>query len=129
MAMTRRKSVGNTGEAIAADFLKRKGFTILGRNYREKWGEVDIIAEKAESVRFIEVKTVSRENIRDVSREMNYYRPEEMVHAAKLKRLARTAESYMAGKHDPRDYQIDVVGVLLDVRNRRAHCRLFEQVL
>jgi len=35
----------------------------------------------------------------------------------------------MNDMHDPRDYQIDVVGVFLDMTNRKARCRLFEQVL
>ena len=124
-----RKEVGRIGEALAAKFLENKGFTVLARNYREKWGEIDIVAEKGGCVRFVEVKTVSRENIDDGSREMNDYRPEEMVHPAKLQRVARTAETYMAELHDERDYQIDVVGVLLDSTHKRAHCRLFEQVL
>lgn len=125
----RRKEVGRIGESVAADFLTRKGFTIIDRNYRKPWGEIDIIAEKAGIVRFVEVKTVSRENVHDVTREKNTYRPEEMVHAAKLSKIARTAELYMNTKRDMREYQIDVVGVLLSMTSRRARCRLFEQVL
>jgi putative endonuclease len=121
--------VGRIGEYIAVTFLERKGFTIKARNYRENWGEIDIIAEKAGSVRFVEVKTVSRENPLDVSRENNNYRPEEMVHPAKLRKIARTAEMYMNSRGDDRDYQIDVVGVFLDMKTRKAKCRLFEQVL
>lgn len=128
MAKTERRLLGDLGESLAARFLERKGFRILERNYQRKWGEIDIIAEKAGIVRFVEVKTLSHDN-QHVTREMNDYRPEEMVHQGKLKKIARTAEMYMNGKGDPRDYQVDVVGVLLNQRTRRAHCRLFEQVL
>jgi putative endonuclease len=125
----RRKAVGRIGESIAAQFLERKGFTIIDRNYRKPWGEIDIIAQKGSTVRFVEVKTLSRESMPDVSREMSDYRPEEQVHPVKLRKIARTAEMYMNGKRDGREYQIDVVGVFLNMRTRQARCRLFEQVL
>ncbi|HVM73697.1 MAG TPA: YraN family protein [Candidatus Paceibacterota bacterium] len=125
----KRKEVGRIGESVAAEFLQRKGFRIIERNYRKPWGEIDIIAEKNGVVRFVEVKTLSHENITDISREMPDYRPEEQVHPAKLHRIARTAELYMNGTRDSREYQVDVVGVFLNTVTRKARCRLFEQVL
>ncbi len=124
-----RKEVGRIGEDIAAQFLERKGFKVIARNYRKPWGEIDIIAEKAGTVRFVEVKAVSRESLPDVSREMANYRPEEQVHPSKLKKVCRTAELYMEHIDDDREFQIDVVGVFLDMKTRKARCRLFEQVL
>ena len=53
-----RKAVGEIGEEIACQFLERKGFKILERNYRKPWGEIDIIAEKDGVIRFVEVKAV-----------------------------------------------------------------------
>jgi putative endonuclease len=123
-----RKGVGQMGEDIACQFLERKGFTVLERNYRKPWGEIDIIAEKSGVVRFVEVKAVSRENLPDISREMDY-RPEEMVTASKLKKVARTAALYMENKRYKREYQIDVVGVIMDVVTKKARCRLIEQAL
>ena len=123
-----RKRVGALGEKIACQFLEQKGFTILGRNYRKPWGEIDIIAEKDGNVRFVEVKSVSREASSNFSREMDY-RPEELVDSRKLKKLARTAALYMEAKKDNREYQIDVVGVILSKSTKTARCRLFEQVL
>lgn len=122
-----RKKVGRIGEDIAAQFLARKGFKILERNYRRPWGEIDIIAEKEGVVRFVEVKAVSCERLPDISREMSSYRPEEQVHPAKLRKIVRTAELYMGGKEQ--EFQIDVVGVFLDIKTKKARCRLFEQVL
>jgi len=123
-----RKEVGRTGEDIAAQFIERKGFKILARNYRKPWGEIDIIAEKGGVVRFVEVKAVSRERLPDVSREMDY-RPEEMVDSRKLRKLARTAALYMEAHKDKREFQIDVVGVIMVAATRTARCRLFEQAL
>ena len=123
-----RKKVGRIGEDIACQFLERKGFRVLERNYRKPWGEIDIVAEKGNIVRFIEVKAVSREALPDVSREMDY-RPEEMVTTSKLKKLARTAALYMDARKDKREYQIDVVGVIMDEDAKTARCRLLEQAL
>ncbi len=125
----RRKEVGRIGEEIAARYLQGRGFKIIQRNYRKPWGEIDIIAESKGVVRFVEVKSVSRETLGDISRENSDYRPEEMAHPAKLHKVARTAEMYMNSTNDSREYQIDVVGVLLDTRTRKARCRLFEQVM
>ena len=123
-----KKRLGALGETIASRYLEKKGFKILDRNYRKPWGEIDIVAEKGKIVRFVEVKSVSRESLPDISREMEY-RPEELVDARKLRKLARTAQLYMEVKKDEREYQIDVVGVVLSESTRVARCRLFEQVL
>ncbi len=124
-----KKEVGRIGEDVACLFLEKKGFKIVHKNYRKPWGEIDIIAEKDGEVRFIEVKTVSREMPADFSREKNTYRPEEQIHPAKLKKITRTAELYMQSRGDNREFQIDAVGVFLDTKTRRARCRLFEQIL
>ena len=123
-----RKRVGRIGEQIACDFLERKGFRIIDQNYRKPCGEIDIIAEKDGQIRFVEVKAVSCEALPEISREMDY-RPEEMVDARKLSKLARTAALYMEMARDSREYQIDVVGVVLSENTRTARCRLFEQAL
>lgn len=123
------KKIGDLGESIACTFLEKKGFLIISRNYRKSWGEVDIIAERKGAVRFVEVKSVSRENISDISRETGDYRPEEQVHPRKLAKIAKVAEFYMMKNDDRREYQIDVVGVFLDHASRKARCRLYEGVL
>lgn len=124
-----RKKIGNLGEEIAARYLESKGFKIIDRNYRKPWGEIDIIAVKEGIVRFVEVKSVTREIPQgSVTREMDY-RPEELIDGRKLKKLARTAALYMEMIKDTREYQIDAVGVILDGYRHVARCRLFEQVL
>ena len=128
MLKSRTSQTGALGEEVACTFLRRKGFTIVERNYRKPWGEIDIIAEKGNIVRFVEVKAFSGD-IEKFSRESNGYRPEEQIHPAKLKKIIRTAQLYMAYKEDNREYQIDAIGVILDPITRRARCRHFEQIL
>lgn len=119
---TQKQKVGAIGESIAEQFLKQKGYQIIEKNYRRKWGEIDIIAEKGGTIRFVEVKTVSRE-----SRMLD--RPEELVDRRKLTKVARAAALYMEMRRDKREFQLDVVGVIMDEASRTARCRLFEQAL
>jgi len=128
MHKSKTSQTGALGEEIACAFLVRKGFTIVEKNYRRPWGEIDIIAERNNEVRFVEVKAFSGD-LEMFSREINGYRPEEQIHPAKLKKIVRTAQLYMEHKEDRREYQIDAVGVILDPITRKARCRHFEQIL
>lgn len=119
---------GALGEELARKFLVSKGYRIIESNFRKPWGEIDIIAEKEGIVRFVEVKAVSA-SWSDISRERSGYMPEEQIHSSKLKKIIRTAELYMEERGDNREFQIDAVGVLMDTRERKAKCRLFEQIL
>ncbi len=123
-----RKATGSLGEKIAAQFLERKGFKVIECNFRKPWGEIDIIAVKDDVVRFVEVKTLSRVTGKALSREMSH-QPEDLVDVRKLTKVARTAALYMDSNGDGREYQLDVVGVILDHKSRTARCRLLEQVL
>jgi putative endonuclease len=116
-----RKRTGKGGEEVAAQFLERKGFKVVEMNYRKKWGEIDIVAVKDGVVRFVEVKTVSRES--------ETYRPEELLHISKLRKVARTAALYMEAHRDDREYQIDAVTVIMNYETHMARCKLYEQVL
>lgn len=52
-----RKKLGQDGETLACDYLKRKGYKIITRNFRCRNGEIDIIAQDKETIVFCEVKT------------------------------------------------------------------------
>lgn len=51
-----RQILGKTGEDLAAAELERRGYAILARRYRTRHGEIDIVAEDADTLVFIEVK-------------------------------------------------------------------------
>ena len=122
------KKIGDIGENIAAQYLKKNGFKVTKRNYWKKWGEIDIVAEKGNTIHFVEVKSVSRENVRDLKISDEAYRPEENVHPQKLKRLNRAIESYLAEHDERREWVIDVVAVFLDQARKEARCRMTENV-
>jgi putative endonuclease len=52
-----RHRLGALGEQLAAEHLARRGFRILERNYRTRWGELDIVAFDGRTLAFCEVKT------------------------------------------------------------------------
>ena len=117
-----KRQIGDIGEDIACKHLERKGYRILGRNYLKPWGEIDIIAEKADLLSFVEVKSVSRET---------KFRPEENMHPAKLKRLHRAVQTYLMDHKVPesRPWQIDLACVYLDFSTRRAKVEMFENII
>jgi putative endonuclease len=112
---TQKKEVGEKGENLACKFLKEKGFEILDRNYRQKWGELDIIARQDNWLHFVEVKTVTRRG--DFAEgNSDGYEPEENIHRWKRERLARTIETYLLAKKvsEDVDWQVDAIAVYLN---------------
>lgn len=122
MSFTEKQKVGNLGEEIGCRFLMKRGFSIKDRNYRKKWGEIDIITEKDNLLHFIEVKSVSHET------ENN---PEDNVHLWKQKRLARAIQTYLLEKKIPEEteWQIDIMAIFLDFKIRKAKIRMTENVI
>ncbi|MGC9772870.1 YraN family protein [Fervidobacterium islandicum] len=88
-------------EQIAAEYLKRKGYKIIERNYRTPYGEIDIIAKLGSSFVFVEVKSGTGFRIN----------PSERVDKIKYEKIYRSAEYYLKGKRYTRA-QIDVVEVI-----------------
>lgn len=138
MNRTQKRYVGDIGENVACNFLKKKGFSILGRNYNKKWGEIDIITKKKKDIHFIEVKTVSRNldvtnfisnNVSD-DRKENEYRAEENVHPWKIKRLSRAIESYLEENNisDEVEWALDLVVVYLDLENKKAKVEYLDNI-
>jgi len=127
-----KQKIGEIGENIACKFLMKHNFKILDRNYTKKWGELDIVAEKQKRIYFIEVKSVSRETRNGVNHETNYeYRPEENMHPWKMKRMARTIQTYLLSKkiQDEQEWQVDLLVVYLDLINKKAKINRIEDLI
>lgn len=110
--------------------FKGQGYTIVERNYRKKWGEIDIIVREGEKVCFVEVKTVSYETKRELEESVprETFRPEDNVHAAKLARLYRAIETWIGERKFMGEYQLDVVTVRMVPREKFAVVDMIENV-
>lgn len=125
-----KKEIGDLGEEIAARFLLRKGYEVIGRNYSRKWGEIDIIAKNKGIIHFVEVKTTALDDVWVVSRKTSdTYQPEEKVHLKKLERLHRAIGTYLDEYRLENDWQVDVTAVELYIKDKKAVCRLVKNVL
>ena len=100
-----RKDIGNWGEEAAAEYLRRLGFRILGRNIAFKTGELDVVAQKGNTIHIVEVKTLLCENFPSGS--LDRYSPADNLSAYKLRKLVRTAEWYLAKRNWEGEWQVD----------------------
>jgi putative endonuclease len=80
------KEFGNLGEDLATSFLEKLGYTILERNYRTKFAEIDIIAKDKNEIVFIEVKTRTS----DI-----FGFPQEAVNKNKIKKIEKASIVYL----------------------------------
>lgn len=100
----KRSLLGKAGEDLAADYLRRNGFTILERNYRSRSGEIDIIARQGNTLVFIEVKT---------RKSAAFGAPAAAVTSRKQAQISRVAQEYLAQqKLFDKPARFDVVAVL-----------------
>jgi putative endonuclease len=91
------------GEGLAVDFLVKKGYRILERNYRFERGEIDIVAEEKDELVFVEVKARGSKSFGE---------PEDAVTIGKQKKIRYVAEGYLFQHHiDGKTCRFDVVTV------------------
>jgi len=115
--------VGKRGEDVAVDFLKKRGYKILFRNWRTlRWGEVDIIAIDKSDLVFVEVKTRTTLYSGEPLEAVDYY---------KLRTLKRAALFFKQQyPKTPAALRIDVVSVLLVNNSSVEHFRsVYEDTL
>jgi putative endonuclease len=123
------KEVGALGEKIALRYLKNKGYQVLDKNYSIKFfsglqrGEIDIIAKKENVISFIEVKTLTGENL--------VFSPERKVNFLKQRKLIKTAKKWLMEKKLPLEtqWQIDVIAIRLDPAKKIAKIRHFKNAV
>jgi len=109
----RRSELGRLGEQLAAEHLVRRGFEIVERNYRTRWGELDIVAFDGRTLAFCEVKT-RRAPTGGAS-------PLEAVRPLKRSRVRRMAASWLierTARPRAEHLRFDAIGVTID----RAGC-------
>lgn len=128
--LTHKQKIGTIGENIAVKHIVKLNFKIIERNYRKKWGEIDIIAKKDSILHFIEVKSVSYETFsKNVSYETSL--PEDNIHYWKRKRLSRVIQSYLLEKSVSyeTEWQIDALAVFINLKSMKAKIRFTENII
>lgn len=99
---TQRRKAGNIGEDAVCGFLARHGYEIIKRNFTVRGGEIDIIAEKADIIAFVEVKTRTIGSMTSA---------EEAVDLRKQRLIIRTAQAYLQNAAQPLQCRFDVAVV------------------
>jgi putative endonuclease len=85
-AINAQKKLGNQGEELIASWLKKQNFSILARNYRTKWGEIDLVVAQGEVIAFVEVKT----------RKTQYFPLSLVVTTSKQRKIIKTAKHFIS---------------------------------
>ncbi|OGN16425.1 MAG: hypothetical protein A3C88_01220 [Candidatus Yanofskybacteria bacterium RIFCSPHIGHO2_02_FULL_50_12] len=114
--------LGFVAEHYAAEYLKSKGYRIIGHNYRKPWGEIDVISMKEGILIFVEVKANKKD--------LPGFEPELRVNHGKQFRMARIARTYLADyKYDPdQPWQLDVVSVAFNKEQGVAKIRHYKNI-
>ena len=101
-----RQDIGNAGEKLACAALKKKGYRILEKNYRCRYGEIDIVARHKDFLVFVEVRSKTGSS---------FGSPVESVTALKKQRLISTALDYLSSHDKPdENWRFDFVSVQFD---------------
>ena len=118
---------GIIGEKIASKYLINKGYSIIDRNFRKRWGEIDIIANKDSIIHFIEVKSI----IDNEKTEGDIHRPEDNVSGWKIHKIRRMVETYFDEKikDTSQNFAFHVICVYLNFVKRKARIKMIENII
>ena len=97
-----RSSRGRWAEEVAARHLAAHGLVCRDRNFRSRYGEIDLVMEDGEVLVFVEVRSRERAGFLD---------PAESVDRSKRARIARTADAWLRNRHPVPACRFDVVAV------------------
>ena len=101
--MAQKDLLGKAGEDLAARFLEGIGCTVVDRNWRCKYGEIDLVVRDGAETAFVEVKT---------RRSVAFGHPFEAISADKMARMRRLAVEWCTQHPGPHRIRIDAVAVV-----------------
>lgn len=101
--MTSKMQTGSDGEGVAAEYLLKKGYQVVERNYKYRHLEVDLIVRKENWLVFVEVKTRSKSD---------FGFPEEFVDSKKKSNVLRLANHYIYNINWKGNVRFDIISVL-----------------
>lgn len=101
--MAQHNELGKKGEQLAVDFLLKKNYVIIERNYRFDKAEVDIIAQQNDILAIIEVKTRSTTNFGD---------PQDFVKPKQIQRLVKAVDEYVTVNNLNVEVRFDIIAIV-----------------
>ena len=108
-----RRSSGAWGEKLALRYLERRGYRLVERNYRTRYGELDLILREGDTLVFVEVK---------LRRGLGFGDPIEAVTPRKQTTIRALAEQYLSDRDPAFDaIRFDVVAILVEGDQPRVH--------
>lgn len=111
---------GKIGEEIARKYLEKKGYKIIEQNYKTKYGEIDLVAQKGKELVIVEVRT----KIGDL-----YGTPEESLTKKKLKKLWLNTVAYVNKNKWQKDYRVDAVCIILRPNKEVDRLEHYENII
>ncbi|WP_430411380.1 YraN family protein [Kordia sp.] len=106
--MATHNDLGNEGEQLAVNYLQKNGYDVLERNYRFQKAEVDIIAQKENTLAVVEVKTRTS---------ADFGNPEDFVKPKKIKLLVKAIDEYVVSNDLDVDVRFDIIAILHEKNN------------
>ena len=101
--MAAHNELGKWGEDLAADYLQRKGYTIIERDWKSGRRDLDIVAKNGDVIVFVEVKTRCNSL---------YGQPEEAVDYRKLQSLQQAINHYIKFRHISQEVRFDIISIV-----------------
>ena len=126
--MAEHNDLGKIGENITTMFLMKHKFSVLERNYRNRYGEIDIIAKKDNALRFVEVKSVKVVNFTKIKNLK--ITPEDNLTKDKWSKIVVSIETYLKHKNVPGGvkWQVDLSCVYINTETRQGLVKLLENI-
>ena len=121
---SQKRKFGDLGEKIAEQYVGKKGYKVIEKNYQKPWGEIDLVAKNGKQIVFFEVKTRDKKNV-------EHYSAESAVNREKIRKLQNICETYLSERKYPsnQDWQIDVLGISVDKKTMKARINHIENAV
>ena len=100
--MAEHNDLGKLGEELAVEFLQKEGYAILETNWTFQKAEIDIIAQKENTLAIVEVKTRSS---------LEFGLPQDFVKPKKIQLLVKAVNEYVVSKNVDVDVRFDIIAI------------------
>lgn len=110
--MATHNDIGKQGEELAREFLSKNGYAILETNYRYRKAEIDLIAQKDQTLAIVEVKTRTS---------TDFGTPESFVNKKKINLILEATNAYVDEKNLDLEISLDIISVILGKKIEIEH--------